>query len=1325
MPSKNIFKTASILLLVTLFSACGGGGGSGGTQDSKTATPQSATFIDDVVTGIKYVNGLNSGYTDASGKFPYTSGSVQFYIGNIKIGEVASIPADNKVFVQDLLGLPRTNTSDAKILKIATFIQSIDSNPATSQIEIPEATFKKFEETSGDILNVKVDEILEKSGFFALDTTKVRTHLQNTLVVQGEIKTTINQFKSSSINNNATNIDLKPTINLEYNSTLLLSLINSSNIYLKDSLGNNIPLSFDILDKVVKITPVSKLGFNKDYILSFRNKINLTGNDILGETFKTVSFKTKVQTDFTAPIFTNLNSPLLVNENQTSAFTLTATDESAVTYSLEGNDASSFDINSALGVVTFKVAPNYESKNIYNLKVIATDSSENKATKDVVINIKDLDENPPQITTASTLNFDENSKDNLTIQATDESVVTYSLEGTDVNNFNINSTNGVLTFKTTPDYETKSSYNITVVVTDSFGNKSTKNITININNISYKVSIEKVDEQISETKIAKFKIKLDKALDKDVLVTYTIGGSVSASDYQALETSNITIPKNEEEVILYIQTINDSIKESDENLQVTLTQVNGVDVEIDSSKNQDFIIIKDIENRYLKIYPEDEYQNLMGEFDTQKARAVAISNDGKKAFVADDEAGLTVLDISNPLDIKKISTFETGGNVSSIKLSSDNTKAYIVNASHSFKILNISNPENIITLKTFTEDGADFQEVELSSDGSTAYVSAGLGGVYVFSLTGDNIVKKSTFGGFDENDSYSRDLKFKNNKLYIARGNRGLLIYNVSNSSYPSRINEYNTDRYTYDVDISPDGTKAFLADDSGGVVILNISNENDISIINTFESTNISIGNITLSSDGNKAYVTSKISDESDEVGTSILALDISNLYNITELYSYKTDDNVNDIVISSNGEKIIVANDEAGIKIFDTTKEFKNINLSSSSNKLQFLETKNVIISIDYYNLYIYNNNQEVYRSGLYNVLDFYVTKDENKLYVLTKFNGIYVFNISNLLNIPAPQNINSESLSGSQSLSIFEEQNIVLVSSTAGIIKINLSDVTDITNVGLEGFFGNTKLSNDLSKLYFKKEGTFGWLDISDLNDISLGNSVDFEEISNFSVPSDEASNTNSFKINNYDSRAFYVKSNELNIVNLSNLSILSSYPLECGIDFELSNNENRIFVYDCEEGLVEYDFNENKVLNNIGSNIDGNRIYLSKDNSKMAIYSTTKASVNLKNLNETTLNLSKDFGSENIEFKIDTNFEDDINLQVTADKTTIISIGNYSNTLSNSDYKDEKKISIPINSIGNQTGKTLVTITISSATKTYTYKVWVNVYGNGINEVGGVL
>ena len=85
-----------------------------------------------------------------------------------------------------------------------------------------------------------------------------------------------------------------------------------------------------------------------------------------------------------APVITNSDMSISVQENQTSAFTVNATDSNGDTlsYSLSGDDSSMLSISSS-GVVTFNTAPDYENpgdadaNNIYKITASVSDGSLN------------------------------------------------------------------------------------------------------------------------------------------------------------------------------------------------------------------------------------------------------------------------------------------------------------------------------------------------------------------------------------------------------------------------------------------------------------------------------------------------------------------------------------------------------------------------------------------------------------------------------------------------------------------------------------------------------------------------------------------------------------------------------------------------------------------------------------------------------------------------------------------------------------------------------------------------------------------------------------
>lgn len=97
-----------------------------------------------------------------------------------------------------------------------------------------------------------------------------------------------------------------------------------------------------------------------------------------------------------------------------------------------------------------------------------TKSSFNEATQAPVIDAK------------STYNVEENKREAFEIKATDKSLLKYFISGEDVADMHADVLTGEVTFLSPPDFEKKSLYRIVVVVEDSVGHRSTKDVEINI-----------------------------------------------------------------------------------------------------------------------------------------------------------------------------------------------------------------------------------------------------------------------------------------------------------------------------------------------------------------------------------------------------------------------------------------------------------------------------------------------------------------------------------------------------------------------------------------------------------------------------------------------------------------------------------------------------------------------------------------------------------------------------------------------------------------------------------------------------------------------------
>ena len=194
-----------------------------------------------------------------------------------------------------------------------------------------------------------------------------------------------------------------------------------------------------------------------------------------------------------------------VNENTdtssgTSVGTFTTTDPDSgetFTYSIQGGpDATNFSIGGALNdelILTDGVF-DFETKPSYTVTVRVTDSGGLTHDESITVNVNDLNDAPTAITPTSFAineNTDTSSGTSVGTFATTDpdsgESFTYSIQGgVDAANFSIGGalndelilTDGVL------DFETKSSYTVTVRVTDSGGLTHDESITVNVNDLN-------------------------------------------------------------------------------------------------------------------------------------------------------------------------------------------------------------------------------------------------------------------------------------------------------------------------------------------------------------------------------------------------------------------------------------------------------------------------------------------------------------------------------------------------------------------------------------------------------------------------------------------------------------------------------------------------------------------------------------------------------------------------------------------------------------------------------------------------------------------------
>jgi len=157
---KKEIKLVTIATIISLIlNACSGG--DSGTV-AETGTPAiSGILTDSPVDGAKYICGNVTNRTGKDGSFFCETGPIQFYVGDVKLGEVNQLLEDKYVTPQDLAGVGR-DVFNENVSKIAVFLQSLDNDGEMDEsIILDDALIEKLDERHLELQHMTHSELIE------------------------------------------------------------------------------------------------------------------------------------------------------------------------------------------------------------------------------------------------------------------------------------------------------------------------------------------------------------------------------------------------------------------------------------------------------------------------------------------------------------------------------------------------------------------------------------------------------------------------------------------------------------------------------------------------------------------------------------------------------------------------------------------------------------------------------------------------------------------------------------------------------------------------------------------------------------------------------------------------------------------------------------------------------------------------------------------------------------------------------------------------------------------------------------------------------------
>jgi parallel beta-helix repeat protein len=159
---------------------------------------------------------------------------------------------------------------------------------------------------------------------------------------------------------------------------------------------------------------------------------------------------------------------------------------------------------------------------------------------------------------------------------------------------------------------------------------------------------------------------------------------------------------------------------------------------------------------------------------------------GTLAYVAVNELGIKIVDVSNPQELTLTGTFASESFFAQ-DVTVVGNRAYVAAGKGGLVVLNVSNPAHPLEMGSFETQGGG---VHVAVDGDVAYVAAGKGGVSAVDIS--DPFNLSLITRYDT-PGYAHEVVVKDNLLYVSDGTTGLLVFEIVTSNV---LNNYTFSRF-------------------------------------------------------------------------------------------------------------------------------------------------------------------------------------------------------------------------------------------------------------------------------------------------------------------------------------------------------------------------------------------------------------------------------------------------------------------------------------------------------------------------------------------------
>lgn len=235
-----------------------------------------------------------------------------------------------------------------------------------------------------------------------------------------------------------------------------------------------------------------------------------------------------------------------------------------------------------------------------------------------------------------------------------------------------------------------------------------------------------------------------------------------------------------------------------------------------------FISCKD--NTENPVSPSSSHINFVGQRNTPgNSEGIYVSDVSNinYAFVADGSSGLQIINISSPSNPIIVGSYNTIGEAVDVFVSRINgvPYAFISDGFGGYTVINVSSVANPVLNATISFSGDYVNTSFIDSVRRIAYVGTERGNLALFDLS--NLPNAILFLGSDTTAAGINCIQASGNLAYLAIGELGLEIENVSIPEFPSFVSSFNTPGNSQYIQLA--GHYAYIADGDAGITILDV----------------------------------------------------------------------------------------------------------------------------------------------------------------------------------------------------------------------------------------------------------------------------------------------------------------------------------------------------------------------------------------------------------------------------------------------------------------------------------------------------------------------